>query len=274
MSEIFGARSLLYWWGVLTATMFIEGWLKQLAAFFRTSDTFSPQRIPFNIVPGLNSWIDGAGNFIRETVKFDPNAPLLTVGSTVIPSFALAFFAGFLLIILGILFLRRAIRSSIWFDDFIALGVIYIILRIVGHIVSLATSLPFANWFRVMVDNPFAAYIVIQLLLLFITFFGEGFQSKRAFWRALIASGLLSLFMYPREAATSFSYVIEALALFGAGLANEANVPFAAAWGVLGMYLAFRKLTLPECGNKNAQVETFGSDTTPVNVEAEASSQS
>ncbi|MEW5721179.1 MAG: hypothetical protein AB1817_21315, partial [Chloroflexota bacterium] len=71
MAEVFGVRSLLYWWGVLTATVFIKDWLKQLADFFRTSNTFTPEKIPFNVLPGVNSWIDGAGNYILTTVKFN-----------------------------------------------------------------------------------------------------------------------------------------------------------------------------------------------------------
>jgi hypothetical protein len=270
MSEILGARSLLYWWGVLTASLFIKDWLKQAAEFFKTSDTFSPNRIPFNILPGLNSWIDGVGNFIRTTVKFDPNAELLKVGTTSIPSFVLALLFGLLLIVFGALLLRRAIKSSVWFDDFLAIAVMYIILRMVGHIVSLATSLPFANWFRVLVDSSFAAYAILMLLLLFITFFGEGFQSKRAFWRALGASVLLSLFMYPREVSIGIGFVLEALALFGAGLGDKANIPFAAAWGVLGMYLAWQRLTTPECGGKGAG-GAFSSETTQANAEVEVS---
>lgn len=271
MSEIFGARSLLYWWGVLTATLFIKDWLKQLANFFKTSTTFAPDKIPFNILPGLNKWIDGAGDYIRTTVKFDANAELLKIGTTSIPSFVLAFLGGLLLIVFGVILLRRAIKSSAWFDDFIALAVMYIVLRIVGHIISLATSLPFANWFRVLVDSPFAAYVVLMLLLLFITFFGEGFQSKRAFWRAIIASSLLSLFMYPRQVSIGFGYVLEALALFGAGLGEPANIPFAAAWGVLGMYLAWHKLTVQEGGGKGASGGAFSSDTTRANTEIEVS---
>jgi hypothetical protein len=274
MSEVLGARSLLYWWGVLTASLFIKDWLKQLANFFKTSDTFTPDKIPFNILKGVNNWIDGVGNFIRDTIKFDPTAELVKIGSTSIPGFALALLLGLLLIAFGVILLRRAIRSSAWFDDFIAIAVMYIILRIVGHIISLATSLPFANWFRLLVDSPFAAYVVLMLLLLFITFFGEGFQSKRAFWRALIASSLLSLFMYPREVSMGFGYVLEALALFGAGLGDPANVPFAAAWGVLGMYLAWQRLTTPECVGKNAGGGAFSSETTQANAEVEASQTS
>jgi hypothetical protein len=270
MSEVLGVRSLLYWWGILTATVFVRDWLKQLADFFKTSNTFTPDKIPFNILPGVNSWIDGAGEYIRVTVKFDANAPLFSIGATSVPSYVLAFLGGFVLIGIGVVLVYRAIKSPVWFDDFIALAVMYVVLRIVGHMVSLATSLPFASWFRVFVNNPFAAYVVIMALLLLITFFGQGFQSKRAFWRAIIASSLLSLFMYPREVSIIFGYVLDALWQFGAGLSSSANVPFAIAWGVVGMALALQRLAVPESGGRGGGGGKPGGDMVKPKVEAEA----
>lgn len=246
MSEVFGARSLLYWWALLTATRFVQDWLKQLADFFKNPATFAPEKIPFNTLKGLNTWIDNAGDYVRSVVKFDPNAPLFAVGSIFVPSYVLAFLAGFILIAIAVALVVRAIKSPVWFDDFIALFVMYVVLRFVGHILSLVTGLPFAQTFRNFVNNPFAAYMIIMGLLLFITFFGEGFQSKRAFWRAIIASSGLSLYMFPREVSSVFGMILDALAQFGAGLANPANLPFAVAWGLVGMVLALYRLMLTE----------------------------
>ena len=248
MSEVLGVRSLLYWWGLLTATVFVQDWLRRVANSFKNPDLFTPDKIPFNMLTNLNSWIDGAAEYVRITVKFDPSAPLFTVRSIFIPSYALAFLVGFILIGVAASFVVRALKSSAWLDDFIALIVMYVMLRIVGHVVSLATTLPFADAFRDFVNNPLTAYLAIMVLLLFITFFGEGFQSKRAFWRAIIASSLLSLFMYPREVSSIFGIVLDALALFGAGLSNPANVPFAVAWGLVGMALALHRLAVSEDG--------------------------
>lgn len=255
MAEIFGVRSLLYWWGILTTTLFLRDYLKQLSEFFKplpkvppTPTPFSPDKIPFNILPGLNSWIDGAANYIYNTVKFDPNATLFQVGTTKVPSFVLGFLLALILIIFAALLVRRAIKSPVWFDDFLALFVMYVVLRIIGHTISKAESLAFAGWFRALVDAPIVAYVIIMLVLLLITFFGEGFQSKRAFWRAIIASSLLSLFMFPREVSMIFGYIFEALYQFGAGLANPANLPFAVVWGLLGMLLALQRLMVSERG--------------------------
>lgn len=263
MAEIFGVRSLLYWWGLLTTTLFLRDYLKQLSEFFKPPPKvpplptpFAPDKIPFNILPGLNSWIDGVANYIRNTVKFNPNAPLFEIGATKIPSYVLGFLLALVLIIFVILLVRRAIKSPVWFDDFLALFVMYVVLRIIGHTISMAESLPFAAWFRTLVDAPIVSYVFIMLLLLLLTFFGEGFQSKRAFWRAVIAGSLLSLFMFPREVSMAFGYIFEALYQFGAGLANPANLPFAVAWGLIGMFLALQRLMTSEKGAGSGKFST------------------
>ena len=82
--------------------------------------------------------------------------------------------------------------------------------------------------------------------MLLLSIFGEGFRSKRAFWRALLEALLVSLFMFPHETAGVVAYGIDALAQFGAGLGSTANLPFAIIWGLLGMFLALQRLTSQE----------------------------
>lgn len=246
MAEIFGVRSLLYWWGVLTATVFVKDWLFQLALFFRTSDTFLPTRIPFNLLPSIDNAIKGVADYIKDTIKFKPDAVLIEIGTTRVQNYVLAILVGLICILFAALLLRRALRSHLWFDDFMALFVMYAVLRVVGHITSLTQTLPLANWFRVFADSKEAAYIVLMIVLLFLIFFGEGFQSKRAFWRAVIASFILSLFIYPQQVASYFGEFLGALALFGASLLDLKNIPFAITWGIIGMLLALYRLATPE----------------------------
>jgi hypothetical protein len=245
MSELFGVRSLLYWWGLLSATVFVRDWLKQFGDFVRTSNTFTADKIPFNILPGLNSWIDGAAAYVRDSIKFKPNDPFLGLGTMSITSWTIAILFGFILLVAAAFLYVRALNSETWFDDFVVLIVLYVVLRIIGHTVALS-GLPVINSLKVFVDNPISAYIVMMLLMLVMTFFGEGFHSKRAFWRAIVEAFLVSLFMYPREAAVVLGYFIDALAQFGAGLASPQNVPFAVAWGLIGMVLALQRLAVSE----------------------------
>jgi hypothetical protein len=246
MAEIFGVRSLIYWWGMLTATVFVRDWLFQLAIFFKTSDLFLATQIPFNLLPTIDNAIKGVADYIRLTVKFNPDAELVRIGTTVVPNYVLAVLFGAICVVFAALLVRRALRSHLWFDDFVAIFVMYAVLRIVGHITSLTQAIPLANWFRVFADSKEAAYIVLMILLLFLTFFGEGFQSKRAFWRAVIAIFILSLFMFPQAVSSYFGDLLNALALFGAGLLDTKNVAFAIVWGVIGMLLAWYRLATPE----------------------------
>lgn len=246
MSEIFGVRSLIYWWGMLTATVFVKDWLFELAIFFQTSDTFSHTRVPFNLLFSVDNAIQSVADYIKNVVKFKPEAELVRIGTTVIPNLVLAVLFGLICIIFAALLVRRALRSPLWFDDFVAIFVMYAVLRIVGHITSLTQTLPLANWFRVFADSREAAYLVLMVLLLFLTFFGEGFESKRAFWRAVTAIFILSLFMFPEDVAKRFGDLLNAFALFGDGLLKSENVAFAIAWGVIGMLLALYRLATPE----------------------------
>ncbi len=245
MAEVFGLRSLIYWWGFFTATVFVNSWLKQLAAFLLDPNTFAPDKFPFNMRPGLDSWIDGAANYIRDQINFDPTQVIAGSGSLTFYGWMLAVAVGLILIGIAIALYIRALSTSTWLDDFLALGVVYVVLRIEGHLAALA-ALPIQNWFRSFVDNPGTAFLTLLVLLLFLVFFGEGFRSKRAFWRGLLEASLIALFMFPRETAAAFGYIANALAQFGESLSLPANAPFAIIWGLVGMVLAFQRLTTPE----------------------------
>lgn len=252
MAEVFGIRSLIYWWGVFTATVFVKDWLQLLAAFLLDPKSFASDKFPFNMLPGLNSWIDGAAIYIRDRIQFDPNQVIAGSGALTIYNWMVAVAVGLILVGIAIALYIRALNTSTWLDDFLALGVVYVVLRLEGHIVALA-ALPIQNWFRDFVDNPGTAFIIMFVLVMILVFFGEGFRSKRAFWRALLEASLVALFMFPRETAFAFGYIVQSLAQFGASLSLPANAPFAIIWGVLGMILAFHRLTTQEAAAGRAE---------------------
>ncbi len=239
MSEVFSARSLMYWWAALSATVFLKDWLKNLAAFVRSSDLFAPDKLPFNLIPGVNGWIDQAAEAIRTGIKFKPEQELAAIGPVHIQSWTLAVAVGCLFLGLGIGLYIRSLNSSTWFDDFLALFVIYGILRIEGHIVAV-TQLPIKEQFRSFVNNPTTAFVLLLVLLLALVFFGEGIRSRRAFWRAFLEVIVLAVFMFPRNTALAISGVILGLSQFGTSLAQF--TPFAIIWGMIGMFLAIQRL--------------------------------
>ena len=245
MSELFSFRSIIYWWGFLTATVFVRDWLRQLADFIRQPDMFAPSKIPFNMLPGLNGMIDGAATYVKTAVQFNPTQIIATIGPIGIPSWSLALALGLILIVLGVRAYVHALGTEAWYDDFLTLFLLYVILRFEGHIIS-STSLPLTDAFKALFQNQVVTFFLIVGLLLGLCFVGEGVHSKRAFWRALTAAAIISLFMFPAITANILGMAVDALAQFGSALSLPANLPFAVAWGVIGMVLAINRLTTPE----------------------------
>lgn len=244
MSEVFSVRSLIYWWAALSSTIFLKGWLKQLGEFMTSPGTFLKDKFPFNILPGINSAIDGIAEYVRSRIGFNPNVPILTA-PVLVPAWVIAIFFALVLIGIGVAIYMRALRSVSWLDDFLALFGIYVILRLEGHITAL-TSLPILQQVRDLVNNPTAAFIILLALLLVLIFFGEGYRSKGAFWRALIEGLVVAVFMFPLETANAVAYLVQAFAGLGSSLAEPSNAPFAIVWGAIGMLLALQRLMRQE----------------------------
>jgi hypothetical protein len=241
MAEIFHYRSWIFWWGVLTASFFVQEWLQRLGDFFKTSALFSSDQLPFSTVPGLNKLIDDWANTVPARVQFDPSNRILGLGPLNVYGWMLAAFFGILIFGLAIYLYGRALNSPAWYDDFVALFVVYLTFRLEGHIVAIA-KLPIENSVRAFVDNPTTAFLTLLLLVIGLVLFGQGFRSKRAFWRALIEIMIVALFMFPRETANAISYVIQLLGLFGSELDLRKNPSFAVIWGMIGMFLALQRL--------------------------------
>lgn len=239
MAEVFSTKSLMYWWAALSATVFLKDWLQNLANFVETTTMFLPDSIPFNVIPGLNSWIDRAADYIRSGIQFKPEQELLAIGPLHVQSWVIAVIFGLILVGLGAGLYARSLRTSTWFDDLLTLLGIYVLLRIEGHIVAM-TNLPIQNQFRDFVNNPTTALVILLVLLMILIVFGEGLHSKRTFWRALLESLVVAVFMFPHETALAIGYGIQALAQFGIGLAQF--TPFAIVWGIAGMFLALQRL--------------------------------
>ncbi len=239
MAEVFSTRTLMYWWAALSATVFLKDWLRNLTSFVQTTDIFLPDKIPFSVVPGLNARIDQAADYVRTGIQFNPEQELVSVGSIHLQAWVGALFLGIVLLALGIALYAHSLRTANWVDDLIALVGIYVLLRIEGHIAALA-KLPIQEQFREFVNNPATAFVILLVLLLALIFFGEGWHSRRAFWRAIIESSVLAVFMFPHETALGLSYAVWALAQFGFGLAQY--TPFAIVWGIMGIFLAVQRL--------------------------------
>ncbi|MBI5303108.1 MAG: hypothetical protein HY868_13315 [Chloroflexi bacterium] len=247
MIDIVHFRSWVFWWGALTASMFIQDWLNQIAAFFRAPDIFDKTKLPFSVIPGLNTWINDVATRIPQSVEFKPNQVILIAGPVKVEGWMLAILFGVLILLLAFRYYRHALRSSAWFDDFFAIFLVYLVLRIEENILAIS-SVPILSGVRDFLKNPTSAFVTLLILTLFLVFFGEGFRSKHAFWRAIAEITLVALVLYPGEAAGAIAWVIEGFANFGAYLGDSRNLNFAALWGLFGMGLALQRIFVPQPG--------------------------
>ena len=251
MIDVVHFRSWVFWWGALTASMFINEWLTRLAQFFRAPDIFDKTKLPFNLIPGLNQWINDVAQRIQQSIEFKPNQVIVAVGSFKLESYMLAILFGVLILLLVFRYYRHALRSSAWFDDFFAIFLVYVVLRIEENILSVS-SVAMLSGVRDFLRNPTSAFLTLLVLTLFLVFFGEGFRSKHAFWRATAEITLVALVLYPNESASAIAWVLEGFASFGKYLLDKNNVNFAALWGVFGMGLALQRILIPQPGEAGA----------------------
>ncbi len=247
MINVIHFRSWIFWWGALTASLFVQDWLKGIGGFFRESDMFDRAKLPFSVVPGVNSWIDDLAERIPESVQFNPTQDILVVGSFRLQGWVLAMTVGVLIFLLTIRYYRHALRTNAWFDDIFAIFSIYLVFRIEGHIIALS-RLPILEGVRAFLNNPTTAFLTLLGLTLFLVFFGEGLRSKHAFWRAVAEIVLVALILFPDETAGAVGWVFDRFAAFGAYLKEPTNVSFAIVWGFIGMILAWQRLLRPEPG--------------------------
>jgi hypothetical protein len=238
MAHVFGLRTLVYWWAALSATAFLKDWLGNMATAIQSSDLFSAERFPFNLIPNFNGWIDHAAEYVREAVRFKPEQELVAVGPIHVPSWAAAVvFALALAWLVAALYLR-SLRSRTWHDDLVAILAAYVILRVEGHIIA-AARLPIQEQFRMFVNDPAVAFIILVILVLSLILLGHGLRSPRAFLKACLEIVLLALFMFPRNTAFVLSLALRYLSQFGTSLSQF--TPLTISWGVLGIFLAWQR---------------------------------
>lgn len=240
MREIAGPRSWIFWWAALTATVFLQDWLPQLANFFRTSGLFTPTSFPFSIVTSINGWIDGIAENIVKAVQFNPNQPIITSPITV-QNWVLALIFGIIILAGAVALYVRALSSASLIDDIITLFALYFILRIEAHIVSIAKFSALNPVAQGVLSSRQLTFWVLILLLLVLVILGEGIHSRRAFWRGLFEAILLAMFLLPQETANAIAWFIDQLSNFGNLL--QTNLVFGLLWGLVGMLMALAWLT-------------------------------
>jgi hypothetical protein len=240
MRDVFGPRNWVFWWAAITATVFLQDWLPTISNFFSDSGFFSPNNFPFNLVSGLNAWIDGVAAGIRNSVQFDPNGAVITSPVTV-PNWIIAVVVGLLVLGGAVALYRRALKSTAIGDDILTLFGLYFILRIEGYILGFTNVGPLVGASNVLTTNPMAGFWILMLALLLLMFLGGGVTSRRTFWRGLLEAVLLALFLLPTQTAAAISTFFAML--YGFTNLLGSNVVFGILWGLIGAILALTRLT-------------------------------
>lgn len=240
MGIVLRPKSWIFWWAGLTATIFLQDLLTRLASFFRDNVIFSPDIPPFNLVAALNSWIDGISEYVRNTVKFDPNGTLASFGSITLHNWTFTALLGILILVfVGALYVR-ALGTDTLFDDVFALIALYFVIRIESHLVSIANFPTIGAAGRAVLEQPGIAFAILMVLLVVLVLGGGGIARPKAIWRGLLEGILLAILLFPTQAGGAIAAGIDLIASFGALLAR--NLTFGVLWGIIGMILALRQL--------------------------------
>ncbi len=240
MSQVLGPRSWVFWWAALTATVFLRDAITWLSDFFRNSSIFAPTIPPFSLVSGLNGSIDGIAEWLRTQVAFRPGDVLIGAGPLVIYNWMIAIFMGILLLLVAALLYRRALASSALLDDLAALFVLYFVIRIEAHLFSLSELPVLSEAAKTIVGNQLFSFVVLLVLLIGLTVTGQGLRAARAFWRGIVELLVVAILLFPTETAAAIAAGLDLLLSFSNLILT--NLMFAAAWAVLGIILALRRL--------------------------------
>ncbi len=239
MVNVLGPKSWIFWWAALTTTAFLQSLLVQVADFFRNQAVFSRNIPPFSFVPSVNGWIDTIANTIQKSIQFDPTKPLASLGPIAIPNWTIAILVGVLVLVGALVVYRRALATSAILDDFLALFLLYFVIRIEGHLFAIANILGSSKTIQSVLNNQYFSFSIVLLFLIGLAVTGEGLKSARSFWRALGELLIVGVLIFPTEAGIWLANGIDGLAKFG-GLLQQ--TPYNAAWGVIGLFLAIRRL--------------------------------
>lgn len=86
----------------------------------------------------------------------------------------------------------------------------------------------------------------MMIILHSLSSIGDRLRRQRADWRAPGATLLVAFFVCPSKVAAVLGYAINGLAQLRAKLRLPADLPFAVAWGAIGMLLTIQRLTAQE----------------------------
>ncbi len=203
MRSIFTDRGIVLIGMILVSAAGIAPYIPELT---KTIGDAHPEVYLKQLFDFINSIPPNLVNLIFNTINF--NATVISSAGTI--ELNTATVLGLVaLVILSITFflLQRAIKSTAFFDDFVALGVFYIALRVVVGI-----------WIRVQIlPQPLGAGFTASLMTLIVIYLlahsGASVDSKILF-RGLLQIYLIWVFVFPSETIRSTLGALDGFASF------------------------------------------------------------
>jgi hypothetical protein len=242
MRAIFNWQKMgIFWWGLVTALVFMlpEAWITTLASAIRSIDT-----TPFSIVRTINSEMDKALQGVLKLVQFDQTKALVFIGPYGIANlFVGILFAVVLLVFAGVWYYRAA-RTRGLVDDFIAMGFLYVVLRVIGLV---STSWHISVLDYIHSREPTSYLLILTGFMLILMGRGEGFSDSKVFFKVLFEAIIVWTLIEPTYTLQVLAWVVERPAVFHQILTVNSVLGrfypmIVAIWAMLGLGIAAANL--------------------------------
>ncbi len=243
MREVFNLqRTGIYWWGLLTATVFLipGAWLRAVVQFLRTTDWFQPDRAPFTWIGNAGTWIDAATEAVVRQIQFDPRQALIYIGPWGLANLSVAIILSIVLIAFVFLFYARATKTRGIWDDILGMLAIYIVVRIIG-VAGERLNLPILDFIRR--EEPRSYLLIITAFMLMLMAAGKAGEDSRVFFKVLFEGLLIWFLIIPGPTVLALAWILELPVNINSTLQTEPNIRnyyamVVAVWAILGLALA------------------------------------
>ncbi|MBI3913137.1 MAG: hypothetical protein HY327_02905 [Chloroflexi bacterium] len=243
MREVFNLqRTGIFWWGLLTASVFlIPGqWQRALVNFLRTTDLFKPDRPPFTWFENAGTWIDTVTAGAVAAVKFDSRAGLIYIGNFGLANAAITGLLAIVTIGLVFIFYARATKTKGILDDLLAMIAIYIVLRVVG-VAAKGWNLPILDF--IQKEEPRSYLLILTVFMILLMIAGKAAMDSRVFFKVLFEGILIWFLIVPGPTIQAIAFLLELPVNINYTLQSEPNIrnyyaAIVAGWAIFGLFLA------------------------------------
>ena len=199
-------RTGFFWWGFLTALIFLvpTAWLLNAANFLRGADWLQPSQPPLLWLIQVRDGIDTFAKGLPTVIQFNPQGSLVTFGNFSIPNVVVGIIVGLLLLLVAFVFYVRAAAGTGVLDDLLAMLFVYIVLRVEG---ATTAAIPIV---KTLNDQAPTSYLIILLIfMLYQVLRGRGSKDSAVFFKILWEALLIAILILPRQTLDAVAWIVE-----------------------------------------------------------------